>query len=105
VGTVAFVITGACTDVQDRTCVSQCPVDCIYEGGRKLYIQPDECIDCGACEAVCPVNAIFPSYSVPQDQQGHVAANAAFFEDLGSPGGAELVGPQERDCLPEAVGD
>jgi len=39
--------------------VEECPVDCIYEGPRMLYIHPDECVDCGACEPVCPVEAIF----------------------------------------------
>ena len=41
-------------DVKDKSCIEECPVDCIYEGGRMLYIQPDECVDCGACEPVCP---------------------------------------------------
>jgi uncharacterized Fe-S center protein len=42
-----YVITDACIDVKDKTCLDACPVDCIYEGGRTLYIQPEECIDCG----------------------------------------------------------
>ncbi len=48
-----YVITDACIDVKDKTCLDACPVDCIYEGGRTLYIQPDECIDCGLCETAC----------------------------------------------------
>src|SRR4029077_4167059 len=55
---MTYVITDACIDVKDKTCLDACPVDCIYEGGRTLYIQPDECIDCGLCETVCPVAAI-----------------------------------------------
>jgi ferredoxin-like protein FixX len=47
---MTYVITDACIDVKDKTCLDACPVDCIYEGGRTLYIQPDECIDCGLCE-------------------------------------------------------
>jgi len=43
--------------VKDRSCVDVCPVDCIYEGEDQLYIHPDECIDCGACEPECPVTA------------------------------------------------
>lgn len=59
--TVAYLITEACLDLKDKTCVSQRPVDCIYEGPRMLYIQPDECIDCGAREIACPMMAIVPT--------------------------------------------
>ncbi|MDQ4008453.1 MAG: 4Fe-4S binding protein, partial [Actinomycetota bacterium] len=52
---MTYVIMDGCIDVTDRSCIEECPVDCIYEGSRKLYIQPGECIDCGACEPVCPV--------------------------------------------------
>lgn len=45
---MTYVIAEPCVDVLDRSCVEECPVDCIYEGSRMLYIQPDECIDCGA---------------------------------------------------------
>ena len=54
-----YVITDACLDIMDRSCVDQCPVDCIEQGERMLYINPDECIDCGACEPVCPQEAIY----------------------------------------------
>lgn len=60
-----YVITEACIDVMDRKCVDQCPVDCIYAGERMLYINPDECIDCAACEPVCPEEAIFSSRDLP----------------------------------------
>src|SRR5829696_7527101 len=50
--TVTYVITQACVDVLDKACIDECPVDCIYEGDRMLYIHPDECVDCGACEPV-----------------------------------------------------
>ena len=53
-----YVIASPCIDVNDKACVEECPVDCIYEGERKSYINPKECIDCGACEPVCPVEAI-----------------------------------------------
>jgi len=98
---MTFVVAGACVDVKDRTCLDQCPVDCIYEGSRKVYIQPEECIDCGACEPVCPVNAIFPASDVPDVELAHVEANLRFFDELGSPGGFELIGPQDFDCLPD----
>jgi NAD-dependent dihydropyrimidine dehydrogenase PreA subunit len=56
---MAYVIGSACIDVKDGACVKCCPVDCIYVGGRTLYIHPDECIDCGICVSACPVEAIY----------------------------------------------
>ena len=67
---MTYVIAEPCIDVLDISCVSVCPVDCIhYEEGvdRKLFIDPNECIDCGACEPECPVNAIFPEESLPPE--------------------------------------
>ncbi len=67
---MTYVIAEPCIDVLDLSCVSVCPVDCIhYEEGvdRKLFIDPNECIDCGACEPECPVNAIFPEESLPAE--------------------------------------
>ncbi len=55
---MAYVIAEPCVDVKDRACVDECPVDCI-QGQRTLYIDPNECVDCGACEPVCPTEAIF----------------------------------------------
>ena len=62
---MTYVIALPCVDVKDRACVDECPVDCIYEGNRMLYIQPDECVDCGACEPVCPVEAIYYEDDTP----------------------------------------
>jgi len=92
------VISQPCVDLKDRACVDECPVDCIYEGARMLYIHPDECVDCGACEPVCPVEAIAYEDDVPASQAPFVAANAAFFDDLGSPGGAAKLGLIEKDA-------
>lgn len=95
---MTFVIGSACIDQKDKACVDECPVDCIYEGDRMLYIQPDECVDCGACEPVCPVNAIYYDDDVPADQEGFKAAAVEFFEGIGSPGGAAKLGPQAKDA-------
>ena len=62
---MTYVIAQPCVDLKDRACVEECPVDCIYEGKRMLYIHPDECVDCGACEPVCPVEAIFYEDDTP----------------------------------------
>jgi ferredoxin len=94
---VTYVIAEPCVDVLDRACVEECPVDCIYEGGRMLYIHPDECVDCGACEPVCPVEAIFYEDDVPGEWADYTRANVDFFDDLGSPGGASKVGKISRD--------
>ena len=96
-----YVIAASCIDTMDRSCIEECPVDCIYEGSRKLYIHPAECIDCGACEPVCPVEAISQDRRVPAEEAEFVADNARFFseplpgrsEPLGLPGGAANVGP------------
>lgn len=98
---MTYVIAQPCVDVMDRSCVEECPVDCIYEGGRSLYIQPDECIDCGACEPVCPVEAIYYEDDLPDDWVLYLTDNDAFFSQplpgrdsaLVSPGGAARVGP------------
>ena len=62
---MTYVIALPCVDLLDKTCIDECPVDCIYEGERMLYIHPDECVDCGACEPVCPVEAISFEADVP----------------------------------------
>ncbi len=64
-----------------------------------LYIQPDECIDCGACEPACPVEAIYPEDFLPDDMSPFLAANAEFLEltGLGSPRGAARAGSLEED--------
>ena len=74
-----YVITEACIGVKDKACVDVCPVDCIYEGDQQLFIHPDECIDCGACEPECPVTAIFPEEDVPQNQKHMIQINRDVF--------------------------
>jgi NAD-dependent dihydropyrimidine dehydrogenase PreA subunit len=94
---MTYTIALPCVDLKDKACIEECPVDCIYEGERMLYIQPDECVDCGACEPVCPVEAIFYEDDVPDEWKDYTAANAEFFVDLGSPGGAAKLGAQDFD--------
>jgi NAD-dependent dihydropyrimidine dehydrogenase PreA subunit len=97
---VPYVITSSCIDVSDRSCVEECPVDCIYVGDRKLYINPKECIDCGACEPVCPVEAIVQDRRAIEDEVPFVEDNERFFTEVlpgrdaavGAPGGARTTG-------------
>tara|TARA_B100000676_G_scaffold90304_1_gene90058 strand:- start:567 stop:881 length:315 start_codon:yes stop_codon:yes gene_type:complete len=81
---MAYIITETCIDVKDKACVEVCPVDCIHpidgEGEPMLYIDPDECIDCGACEPECPVEAIFAEEDMPEDQDRFVEINTKYFE-------------------------
>jgi NAD-dependent dihydropyrimidine dehydrogenase PreA subunit len=94
---MAYVIGEACIDIMDRSCIEECPVDCIYEGARKLYIHPLECIDCGACEPACPTDAIRQDRRADPESK---ADNRRFFDEvlpgrgepLGSPGGSANVG-------------
>ena len=81
---MTYIITTPCLDTTDQSCVDVCPVDCIHfeEGNdRMLYIDPDECIDCGACEPACPVSAIFAEDDVPDDQEAFKEINALWFTD------------------------
>ena len=97
---MTYVIALPCVDLKDLACVEECPVDCIYEGERMLYIHPDECVDCGACEPVCPVEAISQDRRVSDEDTDFVEDNRAFFtevldgrgEPLGAPGGAHKTG-------------
>ena len=57
---MTYVVTEACINCKYTDCVEVCPVDCFYEGGNTLVIDPDECIDCGVCEPECPAEAILP---------------------------------------------
>ena len=67
---MTYVIVEPCIGVKDASCVDVCPVDCIHatDDDPQFYIDPDECIDCGACEPECPVTAIFAEDAVPDDQ-------------------------------------
>jgi NAD-dependent dihydropyrimidine dehydrogenase PreA subunit len=84
---MAYVITEPCIGVKDTACVDVCPVDCIhprkdelgFAEALQLYINPDECIDCGACEPECPVSAIYPEEDVPEEYQSYEALNREQF--------------------------
>nr|WP_063892340.1 MULTISPECIES: ferredoxin [unclassified Streptomyces] len=77
---MTYVIAQPCVDIKDRACLAECPVDCIYEGVRTLYIHPGECVDCHACEPVCPVEAIFPEEELPPHWAHYRAVNEEFSE-------------------------
>jgi NAD-dependent dihydropyrimidine dehydrogenase PreA subunit len=92
---MVYVIAEPCVDMLDRSCTDVCPVDCIYEGRRKLYINPDECIDCGACLTACPNDAVFHDDQLPAQWSGYLAVEAEFTGE--AVGGAIMLGPIGTD--------
>jgi NAD-dependent dihydropyrimidine dehydrogenase PreA subunit len=111
---VTFVITQACIDTTDQSCVEVCPVDCIhFESGadRMLYINPTECIDCGACQPACPVSAIYPDADVPAEMAVFTAINTQWYSDPAGArnevqklaGGAAAPAPAASEGAPAAA--
>jgi len=85
---MAFIICQPCIGTKDTACVDACPVDCIhprkdeglFESATQLYIDPQECIDCGACVPECPVDAIFPEDEVPEQWLEYIEINRRWYE-------------------------
>ena len=79
---MTYIIAEPCIDVKDKACVEVCPVDCIHgeDSDPQMYINPGECIDCGACEPECPVEAIFQDSSLPDEWKQYTEINAKYFE-------------------------
>jgi ferredoxin len=85
---MTYVIAEPCITTKDTACVEVCPVDCIHprkdEDGfaeaEMLYIDPEVCIDCGACEPACPVQAIFPQDLLPSQWSQYTAINADWYK-------------------------
>lgn len=84
---MAFTIAEPCINTKDTACVNVCPVDCIhlrkdedaFATTFQLYIDPDTCIDCGACVPECPVTAIFPNEDVPEAWREYIDKNADWY--------------------------
>ncbi len=74
---MTMVVTQPCSGCKDKACLAVCPVECFHEDADMLYIDPDECIDCGACIPQCPVEAIFYEDDVPAKWMHYMALNAA----------------------------
>jgi ferredoxin len=83
---MAFVITDTC--IKDLLCVDACPTDCIhpkkdeptFETDKQLYINPDDCIDCGACVPVCTSDSIFAVDDLPDDKKHFIESNAGYYK-------------------------
>ena len=80
---MTYTITQPCIGTKDASCVEVCPVDCIHTEDEDAiyYIDPDECIDCGACEPACPVTAIFSEDEVPSEWDAFKGINTGWFKD------------------------
>ena len=80
---MSYIITEPCVGIKNGSCVDVCPVDCIHssDADEMYHINPAECIDCTACEPVCPVNAIFYEYSVPAKWYSYIAKNEKYFQE------------------------
>jgi ferredoxin len=81
---MAYVIAAPCVDHSDQSCVEVCPVDCIWGDlsvDRKLYVDPEECIECGSCETACPNGAIVPAGRLPGGWAEFAWVDAAWFAD------------------------
>jgi len=79
--TMAYVITQPCIGSKDESCVEVCPVDCIHSDrdSEMSFIDPEGCIDCGACVDACPVSAIYPEWAVPPQWRPFIEINARFY--------------------------
>ncbi len=92
---MAHVVTEPCLNCKYTDCVVVCPMECFYGDERQLYIDPDDCIDCGACISECPVEAIFQDVNVPDRWASYIALNAERVAVL-KPAGARVTERQPR---------
>lgn len=97
---MAHVVTSKCVGCKFTDCVEVCPVACFYELDQQLVIHPDECIDCTACVAECPVEAIYLDSSLPEEFQSSTEFNATESRRVKDAGLASIV--TKKDPLPTA---
>ena len=95
---MTFVVTSNCNGCRFTDCVAVCPVECFHGDDKMLYIDPDECIDCGACVPECPVEAIYDETELPDNLAEWKATNAERAKGLPvvNEKGASLDGAEAR---------
>jgi ferredoxin len=91
---MAFVVCEPCRGCKYTDCVVVCPCECFYQDDVMLYIDPDDCIDCGACAPECPVEAIFVDKNVPEKWAGYVELNERRSKELIALGGPRVTEKQ-----------
>ncbi|GAB3200759.1 ferredoxin family protein [Nocardioides hungaricus] len=94
---MTYIITDACIDLKDRSCMAVCPADCIYEGPRSAYINPVECIDCGACIDICPNAAVIQDIDLTDELAPFAFAAEEWVQQHDAEGGAIARGPVAVD--------
>ena len=75
---MTYIVAEPCIKCKYMDCVEICPVLCFHEGENMLAIDPDECIDCGACVDECPVGAIFDERELPEKWREYLMLNAKY---------------------------
>ena len=86
---MTYVIAEPCVNTKDTACVEVCPVDCIhptkddadFDKEDMLYIDPEECIDWGACAPECPVDAIFDEPELPDKWASYLDRNTDYYSN------------------------
>lgn len=97
---MAHVVTSKCLGCKFTDCVEVCPVACFYELDGQVVIHPEDCIDCTACVAECPVEAIYAEADVPSEFTANTEYNATEAHRLKDSGVAAIV--KKKDPLPTA---
>jgi ferredoxin len=92
---MAYIVGDPCVKCKYTDCVEVCPVECFYEGANSLVINPDECIDCGACEPECPSEAIFEESALPEEMNAYITINNVF-SGVTEPADADTEGWPEK---------
>ena len=95
---MAYIVADPCVKCKYTDCVAVCPVECFFEGKNTLVIQPDECIDCGACEPECPTTAIFEESALPDKWAAYTEINAVF-------SGAKTAADADTKDWPQKLSD
>jgi len=92
---MSHVVTQPCYDCKYTDCVAVCPVECFYQDGKMLYIDPSDCIDCEACVPECPVEAIFSEANVPSKWESFIQLNTDRTAELKNASGGHITEKQE----------
>jgi len=97
---MAHVVTNKCVGCKFTDCVEVCPVACFYELDGQVVIHPEDCIDCTACVAECPVEAVYAEADVPEQYNPDIAFNSAQARQIKDSGKEAIL--KKKEPLPTA---